>query len=642
MRVLVTGGAGLIGSHVADELLRRGHEVRVLDSLELPTHASGEPTFVPQAAQFLRGDVRDPATVAVALDGVDAVAHLAATGGFTADVARYFRVNTLGTATLLDQLRARGRAGAPIRKLVVASSVGIYGESRYRDRSGAWRDIALRSAEQLDAGRWDPEDPATHEPLLHAPVDESKAPCPGNPYCISKFDQERLVLQFGAEEGVESLALRYFLTYGPRQSLTNPYTGIVSIFATRILNGLRPVVFEDGRQLRDLVFVEDVARATCDALESEGVTGEALNIGTGVGTEVREVARLLAQSLGRPELAPELPGAWRPGESRHLYANIEKARRLLGWQPRVSLEEGLGRTVGWLRAQARPDERFSGALADLRRQQVVRGAPSAAEAGATAQSEDPDAVPYEAEAAPAPSLSVVVPAWNEAGNLEQLVRRCQEVLPGFTRRFEVILVDDGSRDGTREIADRLAGEDPRVRAIHHPFNLGYGAAQKSGFDVATCEWVALVPADNQFDVADLERYLAVSADADVVGGVRVDRKEAWDRRLVSGVFNRLLRSLYGVELSDVNWVKMFRRELLRQIDLETPGFTADAEVIVKICALGARVTELPVAHHPRTWGEETQVSVHNVTRTLREIVGMPAKLRRYRRGRGPRPPRGRG
>jgi dTDP-L-rhamnose 4-epimerase len=609
-RVLVTGGAGLIGSHTVDALLAKGYRVRILDALRAPTHLDGQvPDWVPDEAEFIRGDVGHRPTIDAALEGVDSVIHLAATVGFTPDIAHYFRANTVGTATLLEAIRARPR---PLRRLVIASSVGIYGEGRYRTAGGEIVDGELRPVAQLEAGHWEPLGP-DGAPMTPTPTDERKRADPANPYCISKLDQEQLALTFGRADGLEVVALRYFLTYGPRQSASNPYTGVIAIFANRIQHGLPPMVFEDGAQTRDFLHVSDAAAATVLALEHPQAAGHALNVGTGVGTAIEQVAQRVAEHLGRPDLRPEIRGTYRALDVRHLVGD-SAAMHALGWAPEVTFEEGLAGAVDWFKHQGPAEESSRGALGGLRHFGIVRGG-------------DASEVQSPAEDA---TLSIVVPVYDEAGNIERMVRDCLRHVPAFARAVEVIVVNDGSRDETRDLVDRLCREDDRVRAIHHPFNLGYGAAQKSGFLVAQYDWVALVPGDNQFDIRDLARYLAVRHDVDVIGGVRQGRKETWDRRWASGLFNRYIRASHGVTLTDINWVKVYRRSLLSQVTIETPGFSADAEVLVKLAALGARMTELAVEHLPRTWGEETHVTLRNVTHTAMELVSLPGKLRRLK------------
>jgi len=485
----------------------------------------------------------------------------------------------------------------------------------------------MRPLEQLEAGQWELVDP-DGAPLTPVPTDESKRCDPPNPYCISKLDQEQLALSFGRMEGLEVVALRYFLTYGPRQSPSNPYTGVIAIFATRVLNGERPMVYEDGLQTRDFVHVRDVAAATVVALEHPEASGRAYNVGTGVATPIAEVARKVAAGLGRRDLTPKTTGSFRPLDIRHLVGD-SSAMRALGWAPVIGFADGLTETLKWLRKSATAPAQD--VLAGLRSSGIVRGGGGAlaegpiAQAGLPAEGREKDGADHHHT-----RVSVVVPAFDEAGNIERMVGDCLRYLPTFTRAFEVIVVDDGSRDGTREICERLAREDDRVRAIHHPFNLGYGAAQKSGFLAARYDWVALVPGDNQFDIRDLASYLAARHDADVIGGVRQDRKERWDRRWASSLFNRYMRATHGVTLTDINWVKLYRRSLLDQITLETPGFSADAEVIVKLAALGARMKELRVQHLPRTWGEETHVSVRTITHTAMELLRLPSKLKRLK------------
>jgi len=617
-RVLVTGGAGLIGSHTVDALLAKGYQVRILDALRAPTHKEGRlPPWVPEEAEFIRADVSDRASVDAALVDVDAVIHLAATVGFEPGIGHYFRANTLGTANLLEAIRARGKA---IRRLVIASSVGVYGEGRYESASGQVIEASMRPLAQLEAGQWEPVGP-DGKAMRALPTDESKRPDPPNPYAISKLDQEYLALSFGRSDEVEVVALRYFLTYGPRQSPTNPYTGVIAIFANRIQNGLAPLVYEDGQQTRDFLHVHDAAAATVVALEHPDAPGRAFNVGTGVGTSIAEVARRVAELLGRADLKPEIKGAFRSLDIRHLVGD-SSSMHALGWRPKIDFDTGLEEAVAWLKSQGPSEESLSSAMKGLRASGVVRGGETRTSSPLKTSTSSP--------LKEGPSLSIVVPAFNEAGNIERMVRDALRHLPALTRAFEIIVVNDGSRDGTREIIDRLASEDPRVQAIHHPFNLGYGAAQKSGFRASRFDWLALVPGDNQFDIRDLSRYLALRHEVDVVGGVRQGRKESWDRRFASGLFNRYMRARHGVTLSDINWVKLYRGSLLRQVTIETPGFSADAEVLVKLAELGARMTELSVEHLPRTWGDATHVNVRNVARTARELMSLPSKVRRLK------------
>jgi dTDP-L-rhamnose 4-epimerase len=608
-RILVTGGAGLIGSHTVDLLLTKGYDVRILDNLERPTHMGGKPDYLSPDAEFLRGDVRNTADLTKALSGVDGVIHLAATGGFTPRLSRYFDCNSLGTAHLLESMQQMKR---PVERIVVASSVGIYGEGRYMCPEHGLINGVRRSVAQLAASEWEMTCPICGAVSDPAPTDEEKIPSPEKAYSISKFDEECLVLGHGRDFDVHACALRYFLTYGPRQSLTNPYTGVIAIFSSRILNDMRPMIFEDGNQSRDFVYVTDVARATVMALENDDARGRVFNVGTGQPTKISAMASLLAHQLNKSEVQPELTGLYRPGESRHIYAGIEEIGKL-GFAPSVKLEDGLKEAVEWIQSQGQVKEYLSGAMAGLQRSSVVRG-------GAVEVSESET-----------DSLSVVLPSYNEAGNLETMVHQLTAELEKFSDDFEIVIVNDGSRDGTGFIADRLAGEDQRVEVVHHPFNIGYGGAQKSGFKYATKKWAVVVPADHQFDAADLEKFLEDCDDADIVSSYRIERRDPWVRRFVSSFYNRYMRLAYGVTLKDLNWVKMFRRTIFDKIDIETHGFAVDAEIVVKALDMGFRVKQIPVTHYARTWGNPTGVNLGNLYRTGMELLRIRGMLNRMRK-----------
>jgi len=347
--VLITGGAGFIGSHLADELLKRGYAVRALDNLNPQVHGphAQRPAYLDPRVELQIGDIRHPAAVARALEGADSVIHLAAAVGVGQSMYRirtYTDVNNVGTATLLEQL-----AKYPVRRLVVASSMSIYGEGRYRDLDGGNCDQVNRALADLKAGQWEPRS-SNGGRLSPIATPEDKRPALSSVYALSKYDQERMCLMFGAAYDVPTVALRLFNTYGPRQSLSNPYTGVLAIFAARLLNARPPVVFEDGRQRRDFVSVHDVARAFVLALTSERAVGHAVNIGSGASLSVLEIARRLAQVLKLPQMSAEIAGRYRVGDIRHCFADITLARRLLGYEPTVSLEDGLRELGEWLRS----------------------------------------------------------------------------------------------------------------------------------------------------------------------------------------------------------------------------------------------------------------------------------------------------
>jgi dTDP-L-rhamnose 4-epimerase len=362
-QVLITGGAGFIGSHLADELLAHGYRVRVLDKLAAQVHGDGarRPDYIDERVELVVGDVTDRDALARALRGVDAVYHFAAAVGVGQsmyEVAHYTEVNNLGTAILLEALIAK-----PVQRLVLASSMSLYGEGLYRTREGEICEAGERSLEQLRRGDWELHAPdgSALEPVA---TPETKTPALASVYALSKFDQERMGLMIGRAYNLPVVALRFFNAYGPRQALSNPYTGVLAIFAARLLNDSGPRIFEDGLQQRDFVSVYDVARACRLALETPDAAGEVFNIGSGEAHSVRDIATRLARVLGKEQLAPEIIGKYRVGDIRHCFADIAKARRVLGYEPRVRLDEGLAELSAWLESQAAVD-RVAQASAEL-------------------------------------------------------------------------------------------------------------------------------------------------------------------------------------------------------------------------------------------------------------------------------------
>ena len=362
-QILITGGAGFIGSHVADELLARGYCVRAFDSLCEQVHGpgAGRPEYLSPEVELVVGDVRDATAVRRVLRGVDAVYHFAAmvgVGQSMYEVAQYTEVNNLGTATLLEALMEH-----PVERLVVASSMSIYGEGLYRDAQGRVQAGAERSLEQLRAGDWEVRGP-DGQALVPVPTPETKTPSLASVYALSKYDQERLCLMIGRAYGIPTVALRFFNVFGPRQALSNPYTGVLAIFAARLLNDNPPAIFEDGQQQRDFVSVYDVAQACRLALEVPGATGGVFNVGSGRHYTIREVAERVAHAVGKEPIRPEITGKYRVGDIRHCVADITLARAGLGYEPRVMLEEGLIELAGWLEGQV-ADDRVAEASAEL-------------------------------------------------------------------------------------------------------------------------------------------------------------------------------------------------------------------------------------------------------------------------------------
>lgn len=367
--VLITGGAGFIGSHLADELLEHGWNVRVLDNLSPQVHGPGRrlPDYLDPRVEFRRGDVTDADDVESALEGVDRVVHLAAAVGVGQSMyepARYTIANNLGTAVLMEAL---GRH--PVERLVVASSMSIYGEGLYRDASGRPVNAARRSERQLRRRAWETaaDDGTVLEPF---PTPEDKPPALSSVYALSKFDQERMALMLGAAYGIPTVALRFFNVYGTRQALSNPYTGVMAIFAARILNGKSPLVFEDGRQQRDFVHVRDVARACRLALEREGVHGQALNVGSGRARTIEEIAHRLARVMGS-DVEPTITGEYRVGDIRHCFADVSLAEDRLGFRAGIDFDEGLAELAGWLEGRS-ADDRVEHAKRELAERGLTR------------------------------------------------------------------------------------------------------------------------------------------------------------------------------------------------------------------------------------------------------------------------------
>ena len=370
LNILVTGGAGFIGSHLTDALVERGHRVRVLDLLVPQVHGSEVPQYLNPAAEFIHADVCDPEAVQSALKGIDVVFHEAAevgVGQSMYEIQRYVRANDLGTAVLLENLITHRDH---IRKLIVASSMSIYGEGAYQ--CSKCREVypQLRPAAQLLERRWEMECPKCGEQVAPAGTREDKPLFPTSVYAVTKQDQEQFCLVTGRAYGIPSVALRYFNVYGPRQALSNPYTGVCAIFSARLLNDQRPLIFEDGEQTRDFVHVSDIVQANLRALETDRGDYQAINIGTGVATSVRRVSQLLAQGLGK-DLEPEIVGKYREGDIRHCVADISRARDLLGYEPRVTLDQGIPELLKWVSKQE-ADDQVSKATTELESRQLVR------------------------------------------------------------------------------------------------------------------------------------------------------------------------------------------------------------------------------------------------------------------------------
>ena len=354
MRVLVTGGAGFIGSHLVDRLLADGFDVRVLDSLDPQVH-DGPPDYLAPAAELVVADVRDGEAVRRALDGVDRLVHFAAAVGVGQsmyEIERYTSVNAIGAAVVLERaLEVRDR----LEKIVVASSMSIYGEGLYRCPA---ENIEVspppRPERQLAAHRWEVACPSCGAELEPLPTPETKPLQPTSVYAVGKRDHEELTLAIGRAYGIPATALRFFNVYGTRQALSNPYTGVAAIFSSRLLNGRSPVVFEDGAQSRDFVHVTDVAAAVRAALEPGAGDDEAINVAGGRGISVAEIAGTLARVLD-VDVAPEIRNEYRAGDIRHCFGDAAKAQAMLGWRAAVALEDGMRELAAWLVDQTAVD-----------------------------------------------------------------------------------------------------------------------------------------------------------------------------------------------------------------------------------------------------------------------------------------------
>ena len=348
--LLLTGGAGFIGRHLCLELLMHGHRVRILDSLSEQVHGNTLVSLPPDV-ELIRGDIRDPELVAVALKGVDGVIHLAAevgVGQSMYEIARYVGVNDLGTAVLLEQLTRN-----PVERLVVASSMSVYGEGRYTTADG----VPVRSVRRgvgRTASGWDPTLPDGSR-LVPVATDEEKEPDLASIYALTKYSQERSCLIIGENYGIDTVALRLFNVFGPGQALSNPYTGVLANFGARLLNGQPPLVFEDGRQLRDFVHVSDIAQAFRLAIDSPAAAGQIFNIGSGHVYTIEQVARVLAKAMGQGDIGPEIMNKARAGDVRHCFADITKARDLLGYCPVQRLETALPALADWIRQSTAQD-----------------------------------------------------------------------------------------------------------------------------------------------------------------------------------------------------------------------------------------------------------------------------------------------
>jgi dTDP-L-rhamnose 4-epimerase len=353
-KVLVTGGAGFIGSHLCDHLIEKGYRVKVLDNLDEQVHGKehSKPDYLNPAVDLIIGDIRDEKIVEKVLNKTDIVFHFAAKGGVGQsmyDIADYTSVNNQGTAVLLE-----GIIKNPVEKLIVASSMSIYGEGFFKKVNGEIVPGFERNIEDLKKGRWELYDENNNE-MVPVPTSEEKVPELSSIYALSKFDQERLCLITGRAYGIPVVALRFFNVYGTRQALSNPYTGVLAIFASHFLNENPPLIYEDGNQKRDFINVKDVVKACMLACEKREADGNVFNIGSGRSYTINEIAERLARVMGKPHLKAIITSNYRTGDIRHCYSSIEKAGNILGFIPSVDFNTGLAELTQWLSSQKASD-----------------------------------------------------------------------------------------------------------------------------------------------------------------------------------------------------------------------------------------------------------------------------------------------
>jgi dTDP-L-rhamnose 4-epimerase len=364
-KILLTGGAGFIGSHLASALVQRGHRVRVLDILHPQVHGTDGVRSRIEGVELIRGDLLDPETLTRVLEGVEVVFHQAAAVGVGQsmyEAAAYTRANSLGTALLMEKLTG---PGSRVEKVIVASSMSIYGEGRYRCPACGPVAPQPRPRERLLSGQWEPACEECGRDLTPLPTDETKPLKPTSVYAITKRSQEETVLVMGKAYGIPAVALRYFNVYGPGQALSNPYTGVAAIFSSRLLNRRAPCLFEDGHQGRDFVHVADIVQANLLAMEKPEADFQVLNVGTGILTSLRELVHGLTRRLAPDEsIVPEVLGSFREGDIRHCYADITRIRTRLGYEPTIPLEKGFDDLAAWARSQ-KPIDQYEKAAREL-------------------------------------------------------------------------------------------------------------------------------------------------------------------------------------------------------------------------------------------------------------------------------------
>lgn len=372
MRVLVTGGAGFIGSHTTDELLRRGYDVTILDSLEKPVHMKGKPSYIPSKVKFIEGDVRDREKMIEALDGVEAVYHFAAYQDYLPDFSKFFWVNSVGTALIYELIVEKK---LPVKKVVVASSQAVAGEGRYAAKDGTVYHPELRPVSTLDNGQWEFLESRTNEILKWQPTPETDAK-PLNQYALSKYSQELMTLAFGKRYDIPSVAMRFSIVQGPRQSFYNNYSGACRIFSLSYFFDRAPLIYEDGEQVRDFVNIHDVVQANLKVLEDDRANYEMFNVGGGHAYTVKEFCSIVAKVFGKDGLEPRVPGLYRFGDTRHIISDISKLKAL-GWTPTRTAEDSVKEYRDYLEAQTDIDDIMDFAEQRMQSLNVVRPAKGA-------------------------------------------------------------------------------------------------------------------------------------------------------------------------------------------------------------------------------------------------------------------------
>ena len=370
-KILVTGGAGFIGSHIIDQLLEKGHQVVVLDNLDSQVHEGSKiPDYLSKNLEFLKGDVTNKEEFDNALQDIDVVYHEASAVGVGQSmykISHYMNANCMGTANLLDHLANKNHN---IKKVIVAASMSSYGEGLYKcEKCGNVRP-SLRSENDVNSGQWEPLCPYCKSQIKPVAITETAKQNCNSIYAIGKKVQEDMVLNVGQTYGIPSVVLRYFNVYGPRQSLSNPYTGVAAIFMSRIKAGNRPVVYEDGLQTRDFVSVHDIAKANVMAMEQKSANYQRFNVGSGIPLTIKSISETLAKLYGKEEIVPDVQNKFRKGDVRHCYADIRKIKSLLNWKPSITFEEGMKEYIEWSKKQESVDM-FEKAAQELKEKRLI-------------------------------------------------------------------------------------------------------------------------------------------------------------------------------------------------------------------------------------------------------------------------------